>query len=97
MLLSSIYLRPDWFINLYLLTNQIFVFCMFAVIKVNVLNFEKLFLFCSHIKCSLSRLEFTKCLSEKQTGKTLIRYGFFRSGLIRVYPVCQGLWQATSV
>ena len=73
MLVSSIYLRPDWFITLYLLTNQIFVFCMFAVIKVNVLKFETLFSFCSHIKYSLSRLEFTKCLSEKQTGKTLIR------------------------
>ena len=30
----------------------------------------------SQMKCWLSRLEFTKCLSEEQTGKTLIRLLF---------------------
>ena len=35
-------------------------------------NFEH-FSFCSQIKCWCVGLEFTKCLSEYQTGKTLIR------------------------
>ena len=40
---------------------------------VNVLKFRTLFSFCSEIKCWFSGLKFTKCLSEKQTGETLIR------------------------
>ena len=40
---------------------------------VNVLKFRTLFSFCSKIKCWFSVLEFTKCLSESQSGKTLIR------------------------
>ena len=32
--------------------------------KVNVLKFQTPFSFCSNIKCKLSQLEFTKCLSE---------------------------------
>ena len=32
-----------------------------------------LFFFCIKLKCWFSGLEFTKCLSEKQIGKTLIR------------------------
>ena len=40
---------------------------------VNVLIFQTLFSFCSEIKCWLSGLELTKCSSEKQTGKILIR------------------------
>ena len=36
-------------------------------------NLEDFFSFCSHIKCWLSGLEVHKCLSEYQTGKTLIR------------------------
>ena len=42
---------------------------------VNVLKFLTLFSFCSQIKCQLSGLEFTKCLtlSDKQTGQILIR------------------------
>ena len=43
------------------------------VFMVNVLQFWTLFLFCSQIKCWFSGLEFMKCLSEYQTGKTLIR------------------------
>ena len=39
---------------------------------VNVLKFRTLFSFCSQIKCRLSWLEFTKCLSQQQTGKTQI-------------------------
>ena len=31
---------------------------------VNALKFGTLFCFCYHIKCMLSRLQFTKCLSE---------------------------------
>ena len=39
---------------------------------VNVLKFEH-FSFCSQIKYWFRGLELTKCLSEKQAGKTLIR------------------------
>ena len=39
----------------------------------NVLKFQTLFYFCIQIKCLVTGLEFTKCLSEQQTGKTLIR------------------------
>ena len=40
---------------------------------VNVLTLRTLFSFCSHIKGWFSGLEFTKCLSDYQTGKILIR------------------------
>ena len=36
------------------------------------------FIFCYQIKCWLSGLELTKCLSEKQTGKTLGLYCFLK-------------------
>ena len=36
---------------------------------VNVLKFRTLFYFCSQIKCLLSWLKFTKCLSISKTGK----------------------------
>ena len=41
---------------------------------VNVLKFRTLFSFCFQIKynAGYQGLEFTKCLSEQQTGKTLI-------------------------
>ena len=38
---------------------------------VKVLKFRTLFTFFSQIKCWLSGLEFYKCVSEQQTGKTL--------------------------
>ena len=50
---------------------------------VNVLKFQTLFSFCFQLKCGLSRLEFTKYLSEEKTG---------RSSLIWVCPVCLGLY-----
>ena len=40
---------------------------------VNVLKFRTTFSFYSQIKCWISGLEFTKCLSKQQTMKTLIR------------------------
>ena len=39
----------------------------------NIVKFQTLFFFCSQRKCWLSRLEFTKCLSEKQTRNTLMK------------------------
>ena len=41
--------------------------------KVNVLKCLTLFFYFSQIKCWFSWLEFTKCLSDYQTAKTLIR------------------------
>ena len=46
---------------------------IFIPYTVNVLKFGTPLSFFSQMKCWLSRLEFTKCMSEKQTGKTLIR------------------------
>ena len=43
------------------------------MLMVNILKFELFSLSVFQIKCWLSGLEFTKCLSEWQTGKTLIR------------------------
>ena len=40
---------------------------------VNVLKFQAFFLICSQIRSWVSGLEIMKCLSEWQTGKTLIR------------------------
>ena len=40
---------------------------------VRALKFWTLFSFSSQINCCFSGLEFTKCLSERQTGKSLIR------------------------
>ena len=45
---------------------------LFFCIMVKVLKFQTLFS-CSQIKCCFSELEFTKCMSEQQTEKTLIR------------------------
>ena len=42
---------------------------------VNVMKFKTLSSIYSQIKWWLSELELTKCLSEKQTGKTLIDSG----------------------
>ena len=39
-------------------------------------NFTTLFSFCSPMKCWILGLDTTKCLTEKQTGKTLIRLLF---------------------
>ena len=49
---------------------------------VNVLKLWTLFSFCPQIKCGLPWLEFTKCLTEQQTGKILI------SSLVWVCSVC---------
>ena len=46
--------------------------CLFRP-TVNVLKFRTLFFFQSQINCWFSGLEFTKGLSEWQTGKILIR------------------------
>ena len=43
------------------------------IFRVYVLKFQTLFFFYSQVKCWLSGLEFTKCLCEWETGKTLIR------------------------
>ena len=48
---------------------------------VNVLKFRTPCSFSSIKKCWLSGLEFTKCMSEWQTGKTLVRL-LLRSSLI---------------
>ena len=61
---------------------------------VNVLKFWTLFPFCSQIKCLLSGLELTKCLSEYKQGRPW-SVCFFRSSLIWVWRVCLDLfgWQ----
>ena len=55
---------------------------------VNVLKFRTLFF--SQIKCLVSRLEFTKCLPEYLTGKTLIRVCPFFQDLFLSYDVASG-------
>ena len=58
------------------------------ILLVNVLKFH-FFFFCSQIECWLSGLEFTKCLSEYLTGKTLIR--------LLLFCLSRPFWQTTSV
>ena len=64
---------------------------------VNVLKFRILFSFCSKIKCGLSRLEITKCLSELQTGKTLIRLLLHNQSDPGLFCFSRLSWQATTV
>ena len=52
--------------------------CVYAqdrvcVCMVNIIKFQTLSYCCSQLKCWLSGPEFTKCLSEYQSEKTLIR------------------------
>ena len=81
-----------------LMAYQINTKILCKIATVNVLNFLKLFSFCSQIKCCFLELEFTKCFSEMQTGKTLIRlllqdpianYG--------LHCLSRTFWQTTSV
>ena len=66
---------------------------------VYVLKFQTLFSFCSQIKCWFSGLEFTKWLSEYQTGKTLIRLLLQKQSDLGLhcFNFCLGVFQATSV
>ena len=64
---------------------------------VNVLKFRTLFSFCSEIKHWLFGLELTKCSSEKQTGKTLIRLLLQKQSDLGLPCLSKPFWQATSV
>ena len=55
-----------------------------------------LFLF-SNKKCCLSGLEFIKCLSEYQTGKTLIRVVLEKQSDLGLPCLSRPFWQAASV
>ena len=63
---------------------------------VNVLKFRTN-LFRSQIKCWLSRLEFTNCLSKWQTGKTLIRLLLQKQSDLGLHCLSMPFMQATSV
>ena len=58
-----------------------------------------LFSFCSQINCWFPGLEFTKCLSEYQTGKTLVSLQLQKQSCPGLHCLCRiGIfWQATSV
>ena len=68
---------------------------MTTVIVLKISN--TFFLLCSQIKCWLSGLEFTKCLSEKQTGKTLIRLLLQKQSDPGLSCLSRLLWQVTTV
>ena len=63
----------------------------------SVRKFQALFSFCSQIKCWLSGLEFTKRLSEQQTGKTLIRLLLQEPSDLGLHCLSKPFLQATSV
>ena len=63
---------------------------------VNVAKFQTFFS-SSPIKCLLSGLELTKCLSEKQTGKTLIRLLLQKQSDLGLLCLSTLLWLATTV
>ena len=63
-----------------------------------MINVSKtLFSFCSKIKCWFSGLKFTKCLSEYQTGKTLIRLLLQKQSDLGLHCLSIPFWQVTSV
>ena len=64
---------------------------------VNVLKFWTLFSFFSQIKCLLLWLEFSKCLSEKQTRKAMIRLLLQKQSDLGLHCLPMPFWQATSV
>ena len=64
---------------------------------VNVLKFLTLVSFHFLIKCCFSGIDFTKCLSESQTGKTLIRLLLQKQSDLGLSCVYRPFWQATSV
>ena len=55
------------------------------------------FLFLVSKKCWLSELELTKCLSEKQTGKTLIRLLFQKQSDLGLPCLSRSMWQEITV
>ena len=63
----------------------------------NCSKISKAFLFCSQIKCWLSGLEYTKYLSELQTGKTLIRLLLQKQSDLGLHCLSRTFWHATSV
>ena len=77
------------------LSNKIFKLALAA--KLNVLKFQTLFTFCFQRKSVLSGLECTKCLSEKQTGKTLIRLLPQKQSDLSLHCLSRVFWLATSV
>ena len=60
---------------------------------VKVLKFRLLFFFCFHIKCRLSGLEFSNCLSEYQTRKTLIRLLLKNQSDLGLHCLSRPIWQ----
>ena len=64
---------------------------------VNGLNFLTLFSFGFLINGSLSGLELTKCLSEQQTGKTLIRLLPQKQSDLGLHCLSRPFWQPMSV
>ena len=64
---------------------------------VNGLKFQTLFSFYSQIQCWLSGLEVTKCESEQQTGKTLIRLLLQKQSDLGLHCMPRPFWQTTCV
>ena len=84
------------------LENPFFVFLRVAILHrfyctVNNLKFPTLFYFSSQINCWLSRLEFTKHLSEYQTEKTLIRQLLQKQSHLGLHHLLLPFRQETSV
>ena len=66
---------------------------------VNVLKFQTLFFCCSQINGGTRNkgLDFINCLSEYQTGKTLIRLLLRKQSDLGLSCLFKPFWQATSV
>ena len=64
---------------------------------VTVIKFQTLLFFCSKFNIFVSGLEFTKFLSEKQTGKTLIRLLPQKQSDLGMHCLSRPFCQATSV
>ena len=61
---------------------------------VNAAKFQTFFSFSSQIKCLLSGLKLTKCLSEKQTRKTEIRLLLQKQSDLGLLCLSRLLWLA---
>ena len=64
---------------------------------INIRKFQTLFSICSQIKCWFSELNFTKYLSEQQTGKTLISLLPQKQSDLVLHCLSRPFWQANSV
>ena len=83
------------------MTRILFVIFFLAKVQtwstVNVLKFWTLFTFCFQRNCGLLGLEFTKTLTENQTGKTQIRLLLQKQSDLGLCCLSRPLWLATSV